>query len=193
MNTHEKLTRWATHRESRKADRWHWYLEKLPQRPASATKQRNYIRLYFFSLLLGLAVAIGSLFTPKALLAWIPFTLIMCVSWTKLRWSIHMKDDAPLEVLDEYEASVVNSWRKISFDLFTRVAVIATVLYTIISATWMTDPTAEFLGLTPLRWVYTVSLLFILTLLCIVSLPAIGYAMAFPNTEQNEGSLPRSN
>lgn len=181
------LSTWATEREERKAERWRKRQEATAHMlPAWRTPQRRrlLLTLYFLSLALGVIVSIGQLFWTPLILGWILTTLGICVFWTMLRTTIDCKDDAPLEVLDEYEESVVNAWRKTSHDLmviFNTIFIGLLVFFTVSAF-----DKEQMFGYPPLWLIYTWSLLGILIMLTIASLPAVGYVMAFASDEDYE-------
>jgi len=54
-----------------------------------------------------------------ALLAMSIAIVLSCIPWTILRISIDSKDSKPLASLDEYEAQILDQWRRRAFKLST--------------------------------------------------------------------------
>ena len=177
-------TRSKYHAASPAVNRWlrnqeitaHWFPTwRTPDR------QRLLINVFLGSLGLGFFTAFAYLFLPQALLLWIPFTLLMCVSWTMLRVTIGSRDTAPLEVLDEYESAVMDQWRRRAYNGTAWSLFFMAFLMICIGVHFgMRDGYTELLGNDPSSWMYFLGLISLLLYLTFSSLPAIGYARNFP-------------
>lgn len=187
MSLSKTLTTWATRRHQRRVEFWSKQQETMSSSLTSwrtPARQRLLVTLYFASLAAGLLIAIGQLFWSPLLLGWILFTLFMMIAWTMLRITINAKDDAPSELLDEYEETVINSWRKISYSLIEKLFTLGLVFLVTFSA--LTTDTTEVLGHSPMQIVFTVSLIGLIGFLAIAALPAVGYAMTFTLSDDME-------
>lgn len=180
MSYATNLTNWAQAHSAKKAERWEKrqaQTSTMLQSWRTPQRQKLLISLYFANLALGLAVVIGQLFWPPLLLAWLLTTLFLIVIWTMLRITIDSKDDAPPEVLDEYEESVLNNWRRIAFNSLVWLGTIgfgALVFFSVAAI-----DSEEILGFKPMLLVYSGALIGLLIFLAIAALPAVGYAMTF--------------
>lgn len=115
----------------------------------------NIIQIFFEPV-----TALNMLFAPPAI-----------VALTMLRFTINHKDSAPLDFLDEYEYSVLSTWRSIAYWLLCFHVLFFTYALT-------------FVGLAPIeastRWVISILLLNCSVFVLISSLPTIAYALTFP-------------
>lgn len=92
------------------------------------------------------------------------------VFWTLLRGSIRMRDSAPRELLDDYEAEVLDRWIRRGYRALAAV-IYAVGMALILSATLLDTVSWEAL--------VALGMLLIITMLTVTSLPAIGYALTF--------------
>lgn len=178
MSIATALDNWATRREHKRAERWYKYYEKKPQRlaPTPRTCNRLFI-VYAGSILVGLISAVGALFNSNFLLLWSLSTLGVTLAAVGLAYQTKGKVNAPLEVLDEYEASVVNKWRKLTYELFSTISVLYCCAIVLISS--LIDDGNQFLGKTAPAWCYFTSLLFFLSAFAVLILPLVGYSATF--------------
>ena len=186
MSASTAFASWATLREAKKAERWHKNVRRIEKKPPPTGRDDLYIRWYFIGLALGLITLCASLINFLAILLWPVASLIIIVAWVQLRRAIRMKDDAPLEVLDEYEAATVNSWRKIAYGFSITASTVFALILVLLSSFYMDDAGAHILGFSTLRWVYCITLLYLTVLLAITSLPAIGYSITFADDPDEE-------
>lgn len=187
MSASTTFASWATNREAKKAERWHKNVQRIEKKPPAPGKHKTYIRWYFFGIALGLVAAVAFLFKFGAILLWPVASIIIIISWIRLRYAIRLKDDAPLEVLDEYESAVVNQWRKIAFGLHLTISTgFALILVTFSSFFMHEEVSTQFLGHTTLTWVYWLSLVYLILMLSITVLPALGYAITFDHSDDED-------
>lgn len=186
MSASTAFASWAARREAKKAERWHKNVRRIEKKPPPAGRDHLYIRMYFIGIAVEIAALLASTFNFLAILLWMVGSLIIVAAWVKLRRSIRLKDDAPLEVLDEYEAATVNSWRKIAFGFSTTASIAYASILVIISTMYMNNADALILGNDTMRWVYWITLLYLTVLLAITALPAIGYSITFADDPDEE-------
>lgn len=155
------------------ARRWHERRARTPRRLASwrtPARQRILRIAYNLTLTLGLVTAIVCFFWPPVTFAWVLFTIAVFTIWTMMRATIDGKDTAPAAALDEYENQVLHRWHSLAFGaattLFTALAVVMMIL-----AVMNPDNLRAYL--------YSLSLLTLVTLFALVSLPVFGYSLAF--------------
>lgn len=186
MSASTAFASWAARREAKKAERWHKSVRRIEKKPPPTGRDHLYIRWYFIGIAVELVAFLASIINFLAILLWIVGSLIIVVAWVLLRWSIRLKDDAPLEVLDEYEAATVNSWRKIAYGLSTTASVAYASILVVFSSRYMNHADALILGNDTMRWVYWITLLYLTVLLAITALPAIGYSITFADDPDEE-------
>lgn len=180
MSTMSGVTAWAERRTERRTERWIARAESIStQLPAwrSARRVRLLIRVYLASLATGLITTFAQIFWPPFLFAWIPFTVIVCVSWTMLRTVINTRDVAPDAELDEYEAKVLRTWQVAAYGWMTLI-VLTVSMFMVFVAVINPDSLN--------RWVYTAGLFSILGMMSATAMPTIAYATTFgPVPPQN--------
>lgn len=186
MSASTAFASWAARREAKKAERWHKNVRRIEKKSPPTGRDHLYIRLYFIGIAVGLVALLASTFNFLAILLWLVGSLIIVVAWVMLRWSIRLKDDAPLEVLDEYEAATVNSWRKIAYGFSTAASTVFALILVFFSTRYMNNADALILGNDTMRWVYWITLLYLTVLLAITALPAIGYSITFADDPDEE-------
>ncbi|MEJ6550856.1 hypothetical protein PQI66_15040 [Corynebacterium sp. USCH3] len=180
MSIINTINDWAERRVERRDERWAAREESLSsQLPAWRTdsRVRLLIRIYLGSLAAGLLTAIAQIFWTPFLFAWVPFTVIVCTSWTMLRTVINTRDVAPDAELDEYEAKIIRTWQVAGYGWMTMI-ILAVSLFMVLVAVFNPDN----LG----RWVYTGGLFSILGMMTATALPTVAYATTF-------GPVPPSN
>ncbi|MGJ0184079.1 hypothetical protein [Corynebacterium glyciniphilum] len=173
MSFMEALNTWAEKRADRRTGRWIARAESISghlPRWRTDSRVRVLIRIYVGSLVAGLLTAIGQIFWAPFLFAWIPFTLIVCTSWTMLRTVINSRDVAPDSELDEYEAKVLRTWQVAAYGWMTLI-ILTVSIFMVFVAVFNPDSLD--------RWVYTGGLLTILGMMSATALPTIAYATTF--------------
>jgi hypothetical protein len=173
MNTDNAVAAWSERRAERRAERWAAREDSVSTLlPSWRTERRTrlLIRIYRGSLLAGLATAVAQVFWLPALFAWIPFTVVVCVSWTMLRTVINTRDVAPDSELDEYEATVIRSGQSVAYN-WTALLVLAAGIFMVFVSVLSPDNLD--------RWVYTAGLLCILGMMSATALPTVTYATTF--------------
>ena len=70
-------------------------------------RRRLLVRLTWLCLAIMAAIAVVGYFWFPIVIAWIPMTAAICVTWTMLRTTIDVKDVAPARYLDEVEAATL--------------------------------------------------------------------------------------
>lgn len=169
-----RMVIWAHRYQLRKAEKWQERHDRLATWfPAWRTQGRRKfpITIYHASLIVMLFCAIAQRWWPNILSLWLICTFIASWALTTLRISIMLKDSAPDDFLDEYEYSVLSTWKSISFRLLSASIVVAIGLLAIISRF---DVTASD------QWVFTVVLLMIVAFVSVSTLPAMAHALTFP-------------
>lgn len=176
MNTATPLNRLNTAAErhlARRADRWRRRATGVAASlPGWRTERRTrlLIRIYLGSLIVGLAIGVAQIFWPPALTAWVPFTLVMVISWSMLRTVINIRDSAPEEELDEYEREILRNWQAIAYGWLVLLALAAAAYMIILGSLAGGDLTHR---------IYTGGLFTVLVLLLTGALPTIAYATTF--------------
>lgn len=173
MSVLTRVNGWAENRAERQAERWRLREKTLStQAPSWRTEARVrlLIRIYLWSLVLGVVTALAQVIWLPLVLAWLPFTVIVCVSWTMLRTVINTRDVAPDSELDEYEAKVLSTWQSIAYG-WTTLFLMIVAFFMIIIAVANPDSLD--------RWVYTGGLLTILVTMLSIATPTIAYATTF--------------
>lgn len=140
---------------------------------------RGLIACYFSAVGLLPVALVATLFWSPAIWLYLAATVMMMVSWTLLRGAIDLKDSAPEEVLDEYERSVLATWRRRSQRLFSALLLAAGFAVMIIGTVFHERLTV--IGLT----VVCALTMFMIGLIA-GSLPAVGYALTFNTTDTTE-------
>ncbi|AGF71818.1 hypothetical protein [Corynebacterium halotolerans] len=138
---------------------------------------RALIACYFSAVGLLPVTLLASLFWGAAIWFHLTITVAMMVAWTLLRGAIDIKDSAPETVLDEYERSVLDTWRRRSQRLFSNLLLGAGFVVLIIGTVFHEHLTV--IGLT----VVCALTMFMIGLVA-GSLPAVGYALTFHTTEK---------
>lgn len=195
MISFEKISHWTERWEERRVARWYWrhertssYLKAWRNWP----RQRLLISTYF-ACLFGYLLIIGAqFFWNHALLLSLPVTAILLTAWVMLRITIDSRDGAPEEVLDEYEAKIINRWTRLSWAFLTILCTAFTWVVVFASShlggqehNGVTNPTV--LGLTAADFFYAAGFIFLAFFLAVFALPAIGYAMHFgPRSAEEE-------
>lgn len=173
MSVLTRVNDWAENRAENRAERWRRREETLStQAPSWRTEARVrlLIRIYLWSLVLGVATTVAQIFWLPLILAWLPFTVIVCVSWTMLRTVINTRDMAPDSELDEYEAKVLSTWQSVAYG-WTTLFLLVVALFMIFVA--VANPESLH------RWVYTGGLLTVLSMMAATAMPTIAYATTF--------------
>lgn len=168
MKTDKKRRRWEyIANNAYKFERW--------RRPGPT---RALIAWYF----IGIALAIVCL---VATFAWIHFLwfyivtlLSSMVAWTILRSTIDVKDMAPDEVLDDYEAEVLDIWRRRSFTLFEAALLIGGVLVIFLGVIFQEH--IDVVTMSVFAGIYM-----IMIYLSVGTLPAVGFALTFNRTDSD--------
>ncbi|KQB84836.1 hypothetical protein [Corynebacterium lowii] len=162
------------------AERW---LRKQEKRPVylkswRTPERQRMLRIgYNLTLALGVLTAIVCFFWLPATFAWVFFTIAVCTIWIMMRATIDEKDTAPAAALDEYENQVLNTWRSLAFG-------VATTLFTALAVAMMV---LAVMNPDNLRaYLYSLSLLTLVTLFSLISLPVFGYSLAFYPTQPQE-------
>lgn len=172
--------------ETKAAQRWektHHRHRHMLQSWRTPQKQKTLTTLHSISLILYATVTMLFLFTPKAAILWIPVAIFGMTIWTMLRITINAKDSAPPEVLDEYELKVLDTWRRHAYSCYTSgLTILCVALVALGTALMMQDSPSTLLGLEPGEWMYFFGLVAITFSLACSTLPALGYAKAFPPT-----------
>ncbi|MBF4554060.1 hypothetical protein [Corynebacterium suicordis] len=176
----------SSHFRSRSAASIRWQknqekTEKMIPNWRTPQRQQLLINIFIGSLGLGFFTAFAFLFYVPALFLWLPFTVIMCVSWTMLRITIGSRDTAPLDVLDEYESAVLDHWRRRAYvGVSWSLLAMGGLLVFIGVSLGLGETSSEFLGKNTSSWMYFLGLISLLLYITFSSLPAIGYARNFP-------------
>lgn len=171
------LDRWAQRREDRQIRRWHKYFGTRPDSAPDAKKCSFYLRGYFAGIALGLTSTIGFLFADQLIVLWTVAMCVIAATATLFRRQIRGRDSAPPSLVDEYEADVINRWRRVSYDLLLWACITFTSCIAI--ATVLPDEGQKLLGHSGSEWAYFLCLLFYLAIFVIISLPIIGYTAIF--------------
>ena len=169
----EHIAVWSHRYQLRRGERWqkrHDMSKKLFPRWRTPRRRKALIITFYVAttgfLLTNIAqiffesiVALNMLFAPPAMTA-----LVV------LRLSINQKDSAPLDFLDEYEHSVLTTWRSIAYWLLCFHMLFFTYALTFVGYAPVDSPT---------RWVTSILLLNCSVFVLISSLPTIAYALTF--------------
>lgn len=125
------------------------------------------------------ALSALSIVNANAFFAWIALSGLSSLLWATLRITINVRDNAPDEVLDEYEADVLNLWRRRANNgLYT--SLYATALLLIVIGFSMNELSATTLwGLTAANWMYTLGMFAASAVMLFISLPTFGYIWTF--------------
>lgn len=149
-------------------------------RPEKTTTQRGTSALITV-FWLGIAVAIGG--TVAGLIAddnailralLVPGILVSMICWSKLRAANGHADTAPAEELDEYERSVLSTWRKRALSAYTMLTGIGGMAFL------LTGSLRDAPGSTAL---IAAGYFMLFTSLIVYPLPMIGYAITFNRKE----------
>ena len=137
MNTPSSdiLTRYQAHRTRRfmenDAKTRHWL-------PNWRTQKRRRILavLLMASLLTLLVIAVWSLFSSWAPIAWIPATVLFLVTWTMLQTVSRRHSDAPVGALDEWEVQQRNEARSIGLTVTQALVMVAILVLIVLSGAY---------------------------------------------------------
>ncbi|MCJ0891767.1 hypothetical protein [Rhodococcus sp. ARC_M5] len=129
------LTRYQTYRTRRflenDANTRHWL-------PKWRTQKRRRILAVFVmaSLLILLVIAVCSLFSRWAPIAWIPATVMFLVTWTMLQTVSRRHSDAPVGALDEWEVQQRNEARSIGLTVTQALVMVAVLALIVLSGAY---------------------------------------------------------
>lgn len=173
-NTHTYKTaaarRWAKRRDQTTEWLPNW---RTPKR------QRLLLTLYLLCIVGFFVASALSVVNAKAFFAWIALSVLSSLLWTALRITIDVRDSAPDEVLDEYEADVLDFWRRRANNGLY-ISLYATALLLIAIGLSMGEPpTTTLLGLTAANWMYTLGMFAASAVMLFISLPTVGYIWTF--------------
>lgn len=113
-----------------------------------------------------------------ALFVWIMLSGLTALLYTTLRITINARDQAPDEVLDEYEADVLDLWRRrANSGLY--ISLYGTAMLLVVTGLSMNEVRTTLLGLTAANWMYTLGLFAASAVMLFVSLPTVGYIWTF--------------
>ena len=129
------LTRYQAYRTRRflehDAKTRHWL-------PNWRTQERRRILAVFVmaSLLTLLVIAVWSLFSRWAPIAWVPATVMFLVTWTMLQTVSRRHSDAPVGALDEWEVQQRNEARSIGLTVTQALVMVAVLVLIVLSGTY---------------------------------------------------------
>ena len=141
-------------------------------------------------------VAVSAIFLIYALVFssyWALFAMsiaivLSCIPWTILRITIDSKDSKPLSILDEYEAQILDEWRRRAFKLSTFLLFVGGFATLLMGNGFLVENDG-FLGGGTTGTIGTKYLLgagyyLLFSYFISATLPAVGYALTFnQNTE----------
>lgn len=107
--------------------------------------------------------------------------VLSCIPWTILRVSIDSKDRKPLSSLDEYEAQVLDQWRRRAFKLSTSLLFVGGFA-TLLVGNWFLG--GGITGTIGTKYLLGAGYFLLFSFFISTTLPAVGYALTFnQNTE----------
>ncbi|MCG7450838.1 hypothetical protein MHK12_10530 [Corynebacterium kefirresidentii] len=131
------------------------------------------------AIFLILALALSSYW---ALLAMSIAMVLSCIPWTILRVSIDSKDRKPLSSLDEYEAQVLDQWRRKAFQLSTAL-LFTGGLVTLLVGNWFLG--GGITGTIGTKYLLGAGYYLLFSYFISATLPAVGYALTFNQNSEN--------
>ena len=131
------------------------------------------------SLICALALAFSSYWS---LLAMSVAMVLSCVPWTILRITIDSKDSKPLSFLDEYEAQVLDEWRRRAFKLSTFLLFVGGFA-TLLVGNWFLG--GGITGTIGTKYLLGAGYFLLFSFFISTTLPAVGYALTFNQNSEN--------
>jgi hypothetical protein len=117
-----------------------------------------------------------------ALLAMSIAIVLSCIPWTILRISIDSKDSKPLASLDEYEAQILDQWRRRAFKLSTSLLFIGGFA-TLLTGNWFLG--GGITGTIATKYLLGAGYYLLFSYFISATLPAVGYALTFNQNSEN--------
>lgn len=170
-----------TDRQERKRRQWEFIVgnSRTFERWRRPGPTRALIACYFSGLALAIVCLVATFVWFHFLWFYLVAFLGAMAAWTILRSTIDVKDTAPVEVIDDYEAEVLDLWRRRSFNLFGALLLIGGVGVIIVGAFFGRH--IEVATMSTFAGMYMLMLY-----LTVGTLPAVGYALTFNHPEPDE-------
>ena len=108
--------------------------------------------------------------------------VLSCIPWTILRVSIDSKDRKPLSSLDEYEAQVLDQWRRKAFQL-SNAFLFAGGLVTLLVGNWFLG--GGITGIIGTKYLLGAGYFLLFSYFISATLPAVGYALTFNQNSED--------
>lgn len=108
--------------------------------------------------------------------------VLSCVPWTILRITIDSKDSKPLSILDEYEAQILDEWRRRAFKLSTSLLFIGGFA-TLLAGNWFLG--GGITGTIATKYLLGAGYYLLFSYFISATLPAVGYALTFNQNSEN--------
>lgn len=169
----EQVAVWAHRYQLKRGERWqkrHDMTKNSLPRWRTPKRRKALIFTFYAATICYLIVSIIQIFWFPAALS-IPFLILPAIgSLTVLRITINCKDSAPIDFLDEYEYSVITTWKSIAYWLLCFHMLVFSYAFGFI-AVFQLESQAQ--------WIFSILMLNCSVFVLISSLPTIAYALTF--------------